>query len=111
MVVTGSVTAVVPLGISERTTLAPPSGASSLSTSVPVENCPGPAAMVGGLKKICATVGGGTVSMIGAVCELPPDFNVAVIVTVIGLVTASVVTGKPMVVLPAGTSTDEATWT
>src|SRR5712692_2762489 len=100
MLVEGKVTAVVPLG-NERVTVAPPAGANSFKTTVPVEDWPG--AMVGGLKKISATVGGGGVTISATIWALLP--SVPVIVTLCTLVTGSVVTAKFAVVLPTATVT------
>src|ERR1700693_1281703 len=101
MLVTGNVTAVVPLG-NESVTVAPPAGAISFSTTVPVEDWPG--AMVGGLKKISVTVGGGGVTISVTAWGVPPP-SVAVIVTLCTIVTASVVTTKVAVEFPAATIT------
>lgn len=100
MLVNGRVTAVVPLG-NVSMTVAPPAGANSFRTTVPVEDWPG--AMVGGLKKISATVGGGGVTISVTVCMPVP--SVAVIVTLCTPVTGSVVTTNVAVVLPATTVT------
>src|SRR5882724_7694563 len=84
-------------------TRAPPAGAGVLSVTVPVEDC-SPPTTVDGFKLIDATVGSGTGFTVSVAVLVVPEYA-ALIATVVGAVTALVLTMKLAVFAPAATVT------